>query len=133
MASRCLDIGSLRTGAKEFDYPKGNQNVYTSYAGTGVSTGQLVEALLFAWTQTDVNILFTSYLKPESRIQIWSAFRSACNRSLRSWRLDQDPYGRGERGQTVLDPGRLYRLGSLSYSSPPCGGLEAGLNTFAIP
>ena len=37
----------VATGVKEFDYPKGNQNVYTSYAGNGrYPAGQLVEAAL---------------------------------------------------------------------------------------
>ena len=55
----------VATGAKEFDYPKGNQNVYTSYAGTGgIPLDSLWKRLLFAWTQTDVNILFTTYLRP---------------------------------------------------------------------
>ena len=31
----------------------------------------LGKRLLFAWTQSDINILLTSYLKPESRLQIW--------------------------------------------------------------
>jgi len=51
----------VSTGVKEFDYPKGNQNVYTSYAGSGgIPLDSLWKRLLFAWTQADVNILFTS-------------------------------------------------------------------------
>ena len=62
----------VATDVKEFDYPKGNQNVYTSYEGNGgIPLDSLGKRLLFAWTQADINILFTSYLKPESRIQIW--------------------------------------------------------------
>ena len=59
------------TGIKEFDYPKGNDNVYTSYSGKGgIPLDSFWRKLLFAWTKADVNILLTSYLKPESRIQI---------------------------------------------------------------
>ena len=62
----------VATGVKEFDYPKGNQNVYASYEGNGgIPLDSLGKRLLFAWTQADINILLTSYLKPESRIQIW--------------------------------------------------------------
>ncbi len=61
----------VATGVKEFDYPKGNQNVYTSYAGTGgIPLNSIWKRLLFAWTQRDGNILLTSYLQPESKIQI---------------------------------------------------------------
>jgi uncharacterized protein len=61
----------VATGIKEFDYPKGNENVYTSYNGKGgIPLDSYWKKLLFAWTKADVNILLTSYLKPESRIQI---------------------------------------------------------------
>ena len=60
----------VATGVKEFDYPKGNQNVYASYDGKGgIPLDSLGKRLLFAWTQGDINILLTSYLrarKPDS-------------------------------------------------------------------
>ena len=57
----------VATDIKEFDYPKGNDNVYTSYAGKGgILLDSFWKKLLFAWNKTDVNILLTSYLKPES-------------------------------------------------------------------
>jgi uncharacterized protein len=62
----------VTTGIKEFDYPKGNDNVYASYDGKGgIPLDSYWKKLLFAWTQKDINILLTSYLTPESRIQIW--------------------------------------------------------------
>jgi len=82
----------VATGAKEFDYPKGNQNVYTSYAGTGgIPLDSLWKRLLFAWTQSDVNILFTTYLRPESRIQIWRRVHERVAQIAPFLRLDQDP------------------------------------------
>jgi uncharacterized membrane protein (UPF0182 family) len=62
----------VATQVKEFDYPKGSQNVYTSYQGKGgIPLDSYWRRVLFAWNFSDVNILFTSYLVPESRIQIW--------------------------------------------------------------
>ena len=59
----------VATGIKEFDYPKGNDNVYTSYNGKGgIPLDSFWKRILFAWTQADVNILLTSYLEPQSRI-----------------------------------------------------------------
>lgn len=90
------------TGVKEFDYPKGNDNVYTSYAGTGgILLDSLWKRLLFAWTQGDVNILLTSYVKPESRIQIWRRVRERVSHVAPFLRLDHDPY-------PVLSDGKLY-------------------------
>ena len=59
---------SCRTGVEEFDYPKGDKNVYTSYSGTGgIPIGSFWRRLLFAWELMDSNILISSYIKPESQ------------------------------------------------------------------
>jgi uncharacterized membrane protein (UPF0182 family) len=92
----------VSTGIKEFDYPKGNQNVYTSYSGTGgIPLDSLWKRLLFAWTQSDINILFTSYLRPESKIQIWRRVQERVEQIAPFLRLDRDPYA-------VLSEGKLY-------------------------
>jgi uncharacterized membrane protein (UPF0182 family) len=55
----------VNSGTKEFDYPKGNDNVYTSYAGSGgIPLDSLWRRALFAWTQGDINILLTAYIEP---------------------------------------------------------------------
>jgi len=81
------------TAIKEFDYPKGNDNVYASYAGTGgIPLGSLWKRLLFAWNKGDINILMTSYLTPESRIQIHRDVRERVSEVAPFLRLDSDPY-----------------------------------------
>jgi uncharacterized protein len=90
------------TGIKEFDYPKGNDNVYTSYNGKGgIPLDSFWKRFLFAWTKADVNILLTSYLKPESRIQIYRDVRERVQQIAPFLRLDNDPYA-------VLSEGKLY-------------------------
>ena len=90
------------TGIKEFDYPKGNDNVYTSYNGKGgIPLDSFWKRILFAWTKADVNILLTSYLKPESRIQIHRDVRERVAQIAPFLRLDNDPYA-------VLSEGKLY-------------------------
>ena len=109
----------VATGVKEFDYPKGNQNVYTSYRGTGgIPLDSLWKRLLFSWTQSDVNILFTSYLRPESKIQIWRSVHERVQQIAPFLRLDNDPYA-------VVSGGRLYWIQDayttsdhFPYSSP---------------
>jgi uncharacterized membrane protein (UPF0182 family) len=45
----------------EFDHPKGDENVYTSYAGHGgIRLDSFWKRLLFALHQFDINILLTS-------------------------------------------------------------------------
>ena len=119
----------VATGVKEFDYPKGNQNVYTSYAGTGgIPLDSLWKRLLFAWTQADVNILFTSYLQPESKIQIWRRVQERVRQIAPFLGLDQDPYA-------VVSEGKLYWIQDAytfsdhyPYSSPHAAAFEQGLN-----
>ena len=92
----------VATDIKEFDYPKGNDNVYTSYNGKGgIPLDSSWKRLLFAWTKSDVNILLTSYLKPESRIQIHRDVRERVVQIAPFLQLDNDPYA-------VLSEGKLY-------------------------
>jgi uncharacterized membrane protein (UPF0182 family) len=59
------------------------------------------ERVLFAWTQSDINILLTSYLGPESRIQIWRRVNERVGKIAPFLELDHDPY-------LVLSEGKLY-------------------------
>jgi len=119
----------VATGIKEFDYPKGNQNVYTSYSGTGgIPLDNLWKRLLFAWTQSDINILLTSYLGPESKIQIWRRVHERVEQIAPFLRLDRDPYA-------VLSEGKLYWIQDaytvsdhFPYSSPHATGFAEELN-----
>jgi uncharacterized membrane protein (UPF0182 family) len=119
----------VATGVKEFDYPKGNQNVYTSYHGKGgIPLDSLGKRLLFAWTQADINILLTSYLRPESRIQIWRNVQQRVSQIAPFLKLDADPYA-------VLSEGKLYWIqdaytisNHFPYSNPHRAGFGNGLN-----
>jgi uncharacterized membrane protein (UPF0182 family) len=119
----------VSTGIKEFDYPKGNDNVYTSYDGKGgIPLDSLWKRLLFAWTQGDVNILLTSYLKPESRIQIWRTAQERVSKIAPFLKLDHDPY-------PVLSAGRMYWIqdaytesSQFPYANQHAAGFAAKLN-----
>ena len=119
----------VATGIKEFDYPKGNDNVYTSYHGKGgIPLDSLWKKLLFAWTQKDINILLTSYLRPESRIQIWRTVQERVAQVAPFLRLDTDPY-------PVLSAGKLYWIqdayttsDQFPYAYPHGSGFGETLN-----
>ena len=92
----------VKTKTKEFDYPKGDKNVYSIYQGKGgVHIKSFLRRILFAFEFLDPQILFTNYLGPESRVMY--------NRRI-DWRVraiapflqyDGDPY-------LVVSDGRLY-------------------------
>jgi len=119
----------VATGVKEFDYPKGNENVYTSYHGTGgIPLDSLGKRVLFALTQGDINILLTSYLRPESRIQIWRDVQERVSQIAPFLKLDADPYA-------VLSEGKLYWIQDAyttsdryPYSNPHSSESGGGLN-----
>ena len=52
-----------RTSAEEFDFPKGDKNVYATYQGKGgVHINSFMRRLLFAIEFKDPQILLTTYL-----------------------------------------------------------------------
>jgi uncharacterized membrane protein (UPF0182 family) len=119
----------VATGVKEFDYPKGNQNVYTSYQGTGgIPLDSLWKRLLFTWTQADVNILFTSYLQPESKIQIWRNVQERVQRIAPFLRLDHDPYAVVSEGKQYWIQDAYTVSDHFPYSTPHAAAFESGLN-----
>ncbi len=113
------------TGVKELDYPQGDQNVYTSYAGHGgVRLDSFWKKSLFAWQQFDMSILLSSYLTPQSRIQLWRTVRERVSQIAPFLKLDRDPY-------LVLDRGRLFWIqdaytvaDGFPYSEPTDGGIS---------
>ena len=119
----------VATGVKELDYPKGNQNVYTSYEGTGgIPLDSLWKRLLFAWTQADINILFTSYLQPQSRIQIWRNVQERVKQIAPFLRLDQDPYAVVSEGKQYWIQDAYTVSDHFPYSNPHPADFEQGLN-----
>ena len=62
----------VNTKTKEFDYPKGDDNVYTSYEGKGgVQISSLFRRLVYAWKLSDIKILLTGSLSDQSRIMFY--------------------------------------------------------------
>ena len=89
------------TKAEEFDYPKGDKNVYTTYQGNGgVPIGSFLRRLLFAVEFMDPQILFTTYLSPETRILFNRRIRERAGLIAPFLDYDGDPY-------MVISDGRL--------------------------
>jgi len=92
----------VKTRTQEFDYPKGNENVYTEYQGTGgVNIGGLVRRVVYAWELNDLNILISSELTSESRVLYYRNIQKRVSHLAPFLELDSDPY-------LVLIDGRLF-------------------------
>ena len=121
------------TGVKEFDYPEGDQNVYTSYTGHGgVLLDSFWKKALFAWHQFDMSIVLSSYLSPQSRIQLWRTVQQSVSRSAPFLKLDRDPY-------LVVDQGRLFWIqdaytvaDGFPYSEPTDDGFSYIRNSVKV-
>jgi len=96
------DYVLVNTKTKEFDYPKGDKNVYTTYQGRGgVHVKSFVRRLLFALEFLDSQILFTTYLGPESRIMYNRRIDRRVGLIAPFLDYDGDPY-------LVISGGKLY-------------------------
>lgn len=100
-----------KTKVPEFDFPSGEDNVYTSYQGTGgIKIGNNYGwRLLFAQYLRDWQMLFTRNFTPDTRLM----FRRDINRRIRViapfLRYDRDPY------LVVASPGDSHQEGSPNY------------------
>ncbi len=92
----------VNTGQKEFDYPSGEANVYSTYTGTGgVPVQSFFRKLLFAFYFRDVNIVLSPLIKGESRFIYYREVKERLSRVAPFLQLDQDPY-------MVVSGGRMF-------------------------
>jgi uncharacterized membrane protein (UPF0182 family) len=92
----------IRTSTQEFDFPKGDKNVYANYQGRGgVPIKSFIRRLLFAIEFQDPQILFTNYLVPESRIMFNRRIDKRVKAIAPFLAYDTDPY-------MVVSGGRLF-------------------------
>ena len=93
----------VNTDNREFDYPLGDENVYTHYGGTGgVSISSLWRRLMFAIQFGDVNILLTGSINQDSRIMLHRNVIDRTRQIAPFLVYDSDPY------IVIADDGKLY-------------------------
>ena len=87
---------------KEFDYPSGEDNVYTRYAGNGgVELSNFWRKFLFGWKFDGTNFLFSDYPTDKSRILFHRQIKDRVKLLAPFLSFDKDPY-------LVLADGKLY-------------------------
>jgi uncharacterized membrane protein (UPF0182 family) len=96
------DYVIVRTRAQEFDYPKGEDNVYTQYAGTGgIPLGSFWRKLLFAAHFRNYQIILSDDITSESRMMFDRQIRRRVAKIAPFLVLDEDPY-------PVVSDGRIF-------------------------
>jgi uncharacterized membrane protein (UPF0182 family) len=92
----------VRASTPEFNYPKGNENVYARYDGSGgVSLSGMIRKIIFAHHFNDMNLLLSSYITDDSRIMIRRNVQERTRTIAPFLTLDRDPY-------LVISEGRLF-------------------------
>jgi len=87
---------------KEFDYPSGEDNVYTRYTGKGgVRISNFWRKFLYGWKFDGTNFLFSDYPMDSSRIMFHRQVEDRVKLLAPFLKFDQDPY-------IVLAGGKLY-------------------------
>ncbi len=96
----------VRTGQREFNYPQGESNSYTTYQGKGgIPIGSMWRRLLIAIDRNDVSKLpFSDDIKPDSLLLMRREIRERVNAIAPFLSYDPDPY------IVVGKDGRLYWL-----------------------
>jgi uncharacterized membrane protein (UPF0182 family) len=123
----------VRTRAREFHYPKGDDNVYSTYEGTGgIGVGTFWRRLLFSVRHASLSLLLSDDISPESRILMRRNIRDRVTSIAPFVTFDADPY-------LVIADGRLVWLfdgythtGGYPYSTRSAGGISYIRNSVKV-
>ncbi len=97
------DYAIVNTTAQEFDYPIGDQNQYTSYAGKGgIRLSNPVIRAAFALRLRSYQTLLANSITKDSRVMIYRNIHQLVRKVAPFLRYDSDPY------IVVGDDGRLF-------------------------
>src|SRR5487761_441803 len=97
------DYCIVKTSAREFDYPSGQHDVYTTYQGSGgIAIRNVWHRLLFALRFGQINILLSGYIQPGSRIMIYRRVLNRVSRLTPFITYDSHPY------LVIADDGSLH-------------------------
>jgi hypothetical protein len=101
------DYVFVGTRQREFDYPSGEQDIYSAYRGSGgVRVGGLWRRLLFAARFGTTNVLFSQDITGDSRVLYYREIMGRAAKALPFLTFDPDPYlviAAGGRLEWILD------------------------------
>lgn len=128
------DYAIVNTKAGEFDYPVGDQNQYTNYAGSGgIALSNPIIRAAFAVRLRSYQTLLASAITPQSRVMIYRNIHQLVRKVAPFLQYDSDPY------IVVGDDGRLFYIQDAytvtnlyPYSQPAAEGMNYIRNSVKI-
>jgi hypothetical protein len=92
----------VKTKQQEFNFPEGEKNQFTTYAGTGgVSLGAYLHKLMFATRFGELKLMLADDITPESRVLFHRNIKERLRKVAPFLLLDRDPY-------MVIAEGKCY-------------------------
>jgi uncharacterized membrane protein (UPF0182 family) len=83
----------VKTRTEEFDYPRGEDNVFTTYGGDGgVPLSNVFRRLMFAIRFRSTDVFFSPNLTTESRVMMYRRIAERVARIAPFLKYDPDPY-----------------------------------------
>lgn len=96
------DYVILKTKSQEFDYPKGEENVYTAYEGRGgIKVNSPLRRIFFALRFGSLKLFLSNDVTSESRIMYYRKINERVSKIAPFLTFDRDPY-------MVVADGKLY-------------------------
>jgi len=96
------DYVFVKTKSKEFDYPKGEENVFTTYEGRGgVEINSPIRRLFYAIRLGSLKLLLSNDITRESRILYYRNIKKRVAKIAPFLTIDRDPYA-------VVADGKIY-------------------------
>jgi uncharacterized membrane protein (UPF0182 family) len=109
----------VRTATEEFDYPRGDDNVFTAYGGRGgIALGGLLRRLLFAIHFGSTDTLLSPALTPESRVLMHRRIAERVALIAPFLTFDRDPYLAIDEGRLVWVQDAYTTTDRYPYSTP---------------
>jgi uncharacterized membrane protein (UPF0182 family) len=122
----------VRTKTEEFDYPSGDDNVFTTYQGNGgVPMSNLLRRLMFAIRFRSTDTFFSPMLTPDTRVMMHRRIRERAQMIAPFLNYDQEPY-------LAISDGRLvwvqdcYTTSNRYPYSTSIGGLNYIRNSVKV-
>ena len=92
----------VKTETQEFDYPRGEANVFTTYAGSGgVPLSNVLTRLIFAIRFRSTDTFFSPNLTRESRVMFHRRIGERVRRIAPFFSYDRDPYMAVSQGRLM--------------------------------
>jgi uncharacterized membrane protein (UPF0182 family) len=115
----------VKTNAREFHYPKGEDNVYTSYEGDGgVPISNVLRRVLFSVRFRSFNTLLSDDITNESRVMFYRQLSQRVARIAPFLRYDGDPYLVISNGRLLWVQDAYTTTARYPYSTPAPNGVN---------